>query len=236
MLHKKIAVLAVFALFFGLVGSASAHTHQVVGNYEVEVGWQSEPPTVGKENAITVMITPAPVDETTVDDMADEEIPDNSNQTMTESEHDEMADDAMAESEHDDEAEHDEEGGITGLASVLEVSITVDDEKTDLTLIEDDETPGLYIGKYTPTKVGQPLVHVFGTINEDTVEVTFHPEEIESVHATPIQQQNDGVEPRDVVCPDDLVLLGKKTSGIAVCVTQKTADLLLARDWAFHFE
>lgn len=236
MLHKKITVLAVFALFFGLVGSASAHTHQVVGNYEVEVGWQSEPPTVGKENAITVMITPAPVDETTVDDMADEEIPDNSNQTMTESEHDEMADDAMAESEHDDEAEHDEEGGITGLASVLEVSITVDDEKTDLTLIEDDETPGLYIGKYTPTKVGQPLVHVFGTINEDTVEVTFHPEEIESVHATPIQQQNDGVEPRDVVCPDDLVLLGKKTSGIAVCVTQKTADLLLARDWAFHFE
>lgn len=217
MLHQKVAALAVFALFVGLLGSASAHKSEVIGNYQIEVGWENEPPIIGKENAITVMITPAPTNGTAA-------------------EHDE-ADDATTETEHDDEAEHEHEAnGITGLASILEVSVTLDDEETILELIEDEETPGLYVGMYTLTKIGQPLVHVFGTINEDTIEVTFHPEAVENVHVTPIQQQNDGVEPKDVVCPEDLVLLGKKTTNTAICVTQKTADLLIARDWAFHFE
>ena len=205
MLHQKIAVLAVFTLFFGLLGSASAHKSEIVGNYEIEVGWKSEPPTVGKENTITIMIMSAPIDST---------------------------EDSMTESEH----EHDETNGITGLASVLEVSVTLDDEKTVLDLVEDEDMPGLYVGMYTPTKVGHPMVHVFGTINEDTIEVTFHPEAVENAHVTPIQQQNDGVEPRNVVCPEELVLLSKKSTNAAICVTQKTADLLIARDWAFYFE
>lgn len=82
----------------------------------------------------------------------------------------------LTESEHGDETEHDETNGITGLVSILKVSVTLDGEKTTLELIEDEETPGLYFGMNTPTKVGHPLVHVFGTINEDAIEVTFHPE------------------------------------------------------------
>jgi hypothetical protein len=217
-LNQKIVVFAIASLFFGLLGNASAHKSEVVGNYEIEVGWENEPPIAGKENAITIMITPVPTDDAIEDDRVHEEIHDNTNQTITETEH-----------EHG-------ENSISGLASILDVSITLDDEKTDLVLVEDGKTPGLYIGAYTPSKVGHPLVHVFGTINEESVEVTFHPEAIENAHMNPIQQQNDGVEPRNVVCPEDLVLLGKKTTSDAICVTQKTADLLVARDWAFYFE
>lgn len=225
MLHRKVAVLAVFALFFGLLGSATAHKSEVVGNYEIEVGWENEPPIAGKENTIIVMITPASTDDTVEEH--DEAEPD-AKDPMTESEHDAGHGDE-SEREHDDV-------GITGLASILEVTVTLDDEETILEMIEDSETPGLYIGAYTPAKVGPPLVHVFGTIGDDTIEVTFHPEKVESVPVTPIQQQNNGVEPKDVICPEDLVLLGKKTTNTAICVTQKTADLLIARGWAFHFE
>jgi hypothetical protein len=264
-LHRKIVVLAVFALFFGLLGSATAHKSEVIGNYEIEIGWENEPPIVGKENAIIIMIMSASTDETveehdgaesddaedsmTESDDAEDSMTesDDAEDSMTESDdaEDSMtesddAEDSMTESDdagHDDESEHEHDDvGIPGLASILEVTVTLDDEETILEMTEDAETPGLYIGAYTPTKVGQPLVHVFGTIDEDTIEVTFHPEEVENAPVTPIQQQNNGVEPKDVTCPEDLVLLGKKTTNTAICVTQKTADLLIARGWAFLFE
>lgn len=229
MLHQKIAILTVIALSFGLVGSAYAHTHQVIGKYEVEVGWKNEPPVVGKENAITVMITPAPTNETPPahDNMTnDQAMPEGANQTMN-------MPDQNAAVPAEEEVRTD---GIPGLASSLEVSLTLDGKKTNLELVEDETTPGLYIGMYTPTEAGSPTIHVFGKINDDTIEASFHPEVIENVIMTPMQQQNDGIEPKAVVCHDDLILLGKKSTNTAICVTQKTADVLVARDWAFHFE
>ncbi len=66
-MHQKVTVLVVFALFFGLLSSASAHKSEVIGNYEIEVGWENEPPIISKENAITVMIMTASTDATAED-------------------------------------------------------------------------------------------------------------------------------------------------------------------------
>ena len=45
--------LVVFGLSFS---SVYAHTTIEVGHYEIEVGWQDEPPVVGILNAITIDI------------------------------------------------------------------------------------------------------------------------------------------------------------------------------------
>lgn len=229
MLQQKIAILTVITLSFGLVGSAYAHTHQIIGKYKIKVGWKNEPPVVGNENAITVMITPAPTNETSSahDNMTNHQaMPEGANQTMNMPDQNAVAPD-------EEEIRTD---GIPGLASSLEVTLTLDGKKTNLELVEDDKIPGLYIGMYTPTEVGSPTIHVFGKINDDVIEASFHPEAIEKGTMTPMQQQNNGIEPKSVVCPENLILLGKKTSNTAICVTQKTADVLVARDWAFHFE
>ncbi|MCE9652195.1 MAG: hypothetical protein K8Q89_03940 [Nitrosarchaeum sp.] len=46
-MHSKIALVFVFVIAMGLVGSASAHKSEVVGDYKIEVGWKNEPPVVG---------------------------------------------------------------------------------------------------------------------------------------------------------------------------------------------
>ena len=54
---KKYFVLLAALLVFGTGFSAvHAHTTVDVGAYEIEVGWQDEPPVVGILNAITVDI------------------------------------------------------------------------------------------------------------------------------------------------------------------------------------
>jgi hypothetical protein len=51
-MKNHIAILIVFILGFGFY-SAYAHTTITAEQYEIEIGWQEEPPLVGIQNAIT---------------------------------------------------------------------------------------------------------------------------------------------------------------------------------------
>jgi len=165
-LKTKLALLVIMmALSAGLTSNAFAHKSQVVGDYLIEVGWKEEPVIVGLDNAITIAITSATEDDKantgTMNDMME-----HTDATNTE--------------EHHDEEEGPLENGMTGLESTLEVTVTLNGEKTTLTMIEDSDNPGMYIGEFTPSVTGHPMVHLFTTINDNPVEATFHPEEIEN--------------------------------------------------------
>ena len=165
---SKITLLSVLVLSIGLIGSASAHKSEVVGNYTVEVGWGTEPPIVGMENTITVGISPVTTEDKT------------NSGTMN---HDAMSNDTKTDegTTHDHESEDPgPENGIAGLASSLDVTVTLNDQKTTLTMTEDENIAGLYSGKYVPTESGAPTVHVFTTIENTPVEVTFHPEAVKN--------------------------------------------------------
>lgn len=317
---KKLAIFVAFVLAFGMLNGAFAHKSQIVGNYEIEVGWQNEPPIIGHENAITAMITNAPqdeqdgemehndaVNESTQDmasmqqehekmlseheqmmtehnaamggnmDKADVEEMMHNHMTMMEEhemimeKHESMQDqmtqeewDAMMQSHekirqdhdqmnqdhekilemygideeelmtHDDE-EYDHGDGISGLASMFDSYVTLNDEMTALEFVEDQDMPGLYVAKYTPTAIGHPVVHLAVSINDEVFEADFHPEEVEEHAMSPLAQQNDGVPPNEVMCNDDKVLLSKISNGSAICVTPDTAEKLLARNWAKYF-
>lgn len=44
-------------LVIGTLQTASAHKSEVIGDYKIEVGWEKEPPLVGVDNKIVVIIT-----------------------------------------------------------------------------------------------------------------------------------------------------------------------------------
>ncbi len=173
-MNTKLALLVVsIALVAGLTNNAFAHKSQVVGDYVIEVGWLEEPVIVGIDNAITVTITPA-----TEDDKVNAETMNDTANESKDSSHDEMkSTDTVNVGEHHEE-EH-IESGLAGLESILEVTMTLDGEKTILAMTEDHDNPGTYIGKFTPSVTGHPMVHIFTTINDSPVEATIHPEEIE---------------------------------------------------------
>jgi hypothetical protein len=148
---------------------AYAHKSEVVGDYKLEIGWDREPPIIGMENAITVMITHA----------SDEEKASSEEDHST---HDGKSDHSgheMSDSSHNkaDHSEHIE--GISGLADILDVSITLNGKKTILDMVEDEHVTGLYHGKFTPQEAGHPTVSFFAEINGATIETTLHPEKVE---------------------------------------------------------
>lgn len=215
-MRKQLLIFVAFVLVIGMINSASAHKSQIVGNYEIEVGWKNEPPIVGETNAITIMVTHASEEEITTGEM----------------EHDEMVHDEEA----SDEMEHEHSEGISGLGSTLEADISLNGKKITLELIEDGDMPGLYVGEYTPAESGHPVVHLVGTLDDEVFEVDFHPEKIEGhVMMSPVQQQNEGVSPNEVECHEGKILLSKVSDGSAICLTPETADLLVARSWATYF-
>ncbi|TBR10742.1 MAG: PEFG-CTERM sorting domain-containing protein [Candidatus Nitrosotenuis sp.] len=192
-MNKHLALLLVVTLASVSITSihnAYAHTSQVIGDYKVEIGWETEPAVAGLDNAVTVMITPASAEDKSAPPMSD------------------MGNNATMDESHVDEAEP--TNGITGLASNLDVSITVNDKKTTLAMVESEETPGLYLGKLTLDETGSPTVHVFTTINGTDVEASFHPEAIDdgslikatssdgSVHVDLITTAPSKDEPMDV--------------------------------------
>lgn len=78
-----------------------------------------------------------------------------------------------------DEMTHKYGGGVSGLASNLDVMVTLNKEKTALTLVEDDAVPGLYMGEFTPLAEGYPIVHLFADLEGQVIEIDFHPERVE---------------------------------------------------------
>ncbi|HXW02379.1 MAG TPA: PEFG-CTERM sorting domain-containing protein [Candidatus Nitrosotenuis sp.] len=79
----------------------------------------------------------------------------------------------------DDGMTHKYGEGVSGLASNLDVMVTLNKEKTELTLVEDEAVPGLYIGEFTPPTEGYPIVHLFADLKGQIIEVDFHPERVE---------------------------------------------------------
>jgi hypothetical protein len=153
-----------------------------------------------------------------------------SNDEQSHGEHDKMA---MGD-KHDKEEEHHGEG-VTGLASKLTVTVTLNNKKTVLNMTEDKDDPGQYMGKFTPQEAGYPIVHISGDIKGTAVNVDFHPEKIEKMHMSPLEQQKSGVAPNKVECSEGLTLLAKKSDQSAICVHEQTAQLLIARGWATSF-
>lgn len=167
----KIKLLAILLLVtsIGLIGNAYAHKSEVVGSYKLEVRWDIEPPIAGIDNKITVMITHASAEEKDAAKKTDHDKMEHTDEEMS---HDKM------EHEEHDEAEHEHGKGVTGLASELDVTITLNNEKTTLVMIEDEGMPGLYKADYTPAASGFPIVHFFTEIDGEPIEVDFHPEKV----------------------------------------------------------
>ncbi len=103
----KFLALLLLVTSIGFIGSAQAHKSEVVGSYKVEVGWDIEPPIAGMNNKITIMLTPAPAEEKAASEETEQ--------------HDEA--------EHaDEETSHGHDEGISGLASTMDVTVTLNDE------------------------------------------------------------------------------------------------------------
>ena len=236
-MNTKLAALAVIFVAVGLVGSAYAHKSQVIGDYKVGVGWDTEPPIVNKKNQIEVMITSATKADkasgsmdhmdhdhaasTDTHDHMDKKTPtkpktttktakttkpmsfDQTDAKITYVSVDSKSSMKMdskaktttikkpvakattlktSDSKKSDSKAPDEEklvGGISGLAKDLQVDITLNGKKTMLTMSEDHDNPGRYVGDYTPTNAGYPTVHIYVKINGKSVEGSFHPEKVE---------------------------------------------------------
>ncbi|MBI5698663.1 MAG: hypothetical protein HZC29_09365 [Thaumarchaeota archaeon] len=167
-MNSKLAALVVIFVAVGLVGNAYAHKAQVLGDYEIEVGWTKEPPKAGKANAIEISIVKA----SSADKKAAEK---------TAKSHDEHDDTKTAQKKTTTKAKttHEHKVGVKGLAKILEVDVTLNGKKTSLTLKENSKKSGIYTGKYTPDSEGHPTVHIYGKIKNKVIEGTFHPEKVE---------------------------------------------------------
>jgi hypothetical protein len=178
-MNNKIAVLVVIALSVGLVSNAYAHKAQVVGDYNVEVGWKTEPPVAGKKNAIEVTVTQAsPSDkQNSKDSHMDHDLADakSTNPKLTketkEHKHEEKT---TVKQDHAKKAT-----GVSGLSKTIEIDVILNGKKTFLKLVEDKKNRGTYHGTFTPNAEGHPLVHVVGKIKKTPIELTFHPEKVE---------------------------------------------------------
>jgi len=180
-MRTTLAILVLLiALGTGLTNSAFAHKSEVVGDYLVDISWKNEPPIVGVVNTIVLEITTAPMqDKTNSKQMNDSMDSSMSHDTMT---HDTNSGMNHAGASHDmaaDSMQKDSsQNGVTGLASNLDVTITLGEKKVTLEMIEDPQNPGKYYSEFTPQIIGHPAVHVFTAIKGDPIEVTFHPEQV----------------------------------------------------------
>jgi hypothetical protein len=183
-MNSKLAALAVIFVAVGLVGNAYAHKSQVIGDYEIEVGWTKEPPKAGKANSIEISVVKASASdkktaEKTTKAHDDHDATKTSEKAIkpktTHDDHDE----AKKKTTTKAKTTHEHKAGVKGLAKILEVDVTLNDKKTTLTLKENSKKPGIYTGKYTPDSEGHPTVHIYGKIKNKAIEGTFHPEKVE---------------------------------------------------------
>lgn len=182
-MNNKLAVLAIFALSVGLIGNAYAHKEQVVGNYQIKVGWVKEPPMIGKPNSVEVFITKATASDKTKTGVGDHDSMDHDasdsvpKSSASKSVSKMSYDDHKITKSHDHKKKKTTSSGIAGLK--LDADITVNGKKTMLKFVEDKKTKGRYYAVFTPMSEGFPTVHVVGKIKNTPVEVSFHPDKVE---------------------------------------------------------
>jgi hypothetical protein len=239
-LTKAIVVFVICAVAFGLVGSAYAHKAEVIGDYKIEVGWENEPPIVGQQNSIEIIVTVATEHdkESHASDEDHDEMNDEDHAAHDEMKdedhaaHDEMKDEDHM--EHDDEMvdDHSKPGtGVSGLSDKLEATVSLNGQKTVLKLMETAKD-GIYHAEYTPDTVGFPSVNLVGKIGQgDEFEITFHPEKVEELGVlAPLKQIHAHVAPNDVMCKEGLQLI-QSNSGRVACVSTQGAAKLVAWGW-----
>jgi hypothetical protein len=241
-MKNVISVLIIVAFAVTLVGSAYAHKGEVIGDYKIEVGWKDEPPIVGQKNAIEIIVTIATEqdkeshesdesEEHTEDEEHESHEDEHMEETNTESmEHDESKESEMHDEEHTEYEKLEPGTAVTGLSDKLEVTVSLEGQKTTLILVESSK-PGVYHADYTPAEVGFPLVNLVGKIDHEEFEITFHPEKVEPLSAlSPLSQIHHGIDPTNVQCKEGLELF-MRTNGSVACLSSTTAQVLISRGW-----
>jgi hypothetical protein len=222
----------VCAIVFSLVGSASAHKGEVIGDYKVEVGWENEPPIVGQKNSIEIIVTVATEhDKESVSTDEDHAAHDDEMKDEDHAAHDEEIK-SEDHTDHDEMTEHSEPGeGVSGLSDMLEATVSLNGQKTVLVLMESAKH-GVYHAEYTPDTVGFPSVNLVGKIGHgDEFEITFHPEKVEELGVLPpLKQIHAHIAPNDVMCKEGFSLM-QSYSGRVACVSQAGAAKLVAWGW-----
>ncbi len=190
-----------------LFDDAFAHKDEIIGDYNVSVGWEHEPPIEGIKNNVEVIITLANGMDKHTDKDGEELDHHSTNNTMTETTHSEL---------------------ITGLH--LEAHMKLNGEKTVLDITEIHEE-GVYRAPYTPTSAGLPSIDVYGQLGEMDFAVTFHPEKIEKQSfLPPLKQVNAGIAPQDIMCKDNMSLVFS-ISNRPACMTSDTITNLIEYGW-----
>lgn len=228
-MHTKIALVFVFVIALGLVGSASAHKSEIIGNYKIEVGWKNEPPVVGMDNHIELTVTTA-----TAFDKAEDEKEDQAMEGMgMEDTHDSK----MTDDDHAMESKHNIGEPIsTGILKGFTANMILGDTDIPLNLVEDSKFPGVYRVQFTPTVTGHPMIHVIGILDGEEANMTFHPEQVESLSTlSPLKQMANGINPGDVQCKEGFDLYMRTFDYSAVCLHTSSAEKLMQRGVVTHF-
>ncbi|MCE9652196.1 MAG: hypothetical protein K8Q89_03945 [Nitrosarchaeum sp.] len=124
----------------------------------------------------------------------------------------------------------------TGILKGFTADVMLGDSDTPLNLVEDSKYPGVYIAKFTPTVTGFPMIHIAGMLNDEAVDVTFHPEQVEALSTlSPLKQMANGINPGDVQCKEGFDLYMKSSGGHAFCLHPSSAEKLLLRGVITHF-
>ena len=152
-MNYKLGVFLIFILLVLIPGQSFAHKAKVLEDYKLEIGWENEPPVVGEENAIELIIKLA-------------------------SDYEKESSDPVYGNVVGTSSTPASDADITGLSDKLEVIVNLGGEKTTLKLVEDPDFAGVYKGKYTPKETGRAVVDVSGIISNLEFEATFKPEKI----------------------------------------------------------
>jgi hypothetical protein len=233
-LNLKILGISLMVLSIGMMVNAYAHTMEVVGDYKIEAGWETEPPLVGHDNAITLEVGIASEHDKAEAEAEDAAMEEGGMENMTHNDemaHDEHADE-MAHDEHADEEDMNAPPVAAGLLNNFKVDVTIGDTTTPLKLVEDPKFNGIYHADFTPSVAGFPMVHVVGMLAGEDVDITFHIEEVEAMSAlSPIKQVHEGISPENVECKTGLVLVLRVSDSSPACVKPASADKLVELGW-----
>lgn len=150
---KQFLILLVLASLI-TIQYADAHSAKVVGDFKLDVGWETEPPMAGVENAIELIVTLA-------------------------GDYEKQSYDPIYFNLVDDSQEQSTKKNLSGLEDSIEIDVKLGSEKTFLEIAESEEFPGVYHGKFTPKEAGRPHVHLYGVIKNMEFEATFDVEKVE---------------------------------------------------------
>jgi len=152
----RLAVLVGLFILISTVGSVFAHEGREVGEYIIEIGWRVEPAYTGLMNGPEITIT--------------------RHASEDEAEHAEDEATAEAEGEHtnaETEEPEEESIGVTGLEGTLQIEVIFGPASKTLDLRPVFTEPGHYTADLIPTRPGDYIFRVFGTVEGTEIDETF---------------------------------------------------------------